>query len=416
MTVNDSISPSERGDHHQALDSHHLSSFVAEQMIRNHHERQHGIGADTHQPGIVRFLSDPNNRQAVDYSRIAKESGSGPILIGDSHGSVATKKDFVESLPELKSAGVQEVDFELLPGDKAMQTQLDNYARLLKNTSSSPESISAEHNKLVKHFLNIWGDGHDMKAELRTAEQLAGMVESTIKAGLRPVGIEPPVERFHRKNEGVDFFHHGLERLTADDQDAFNNFWNGSSQISQSKEHMLSALQRSGWSAEETEKFGRILDQMKAGNPPLNLSGLKLPMHERGHKDHDNKRFEDTLLAWRNDNWVPIIEAQVHSGKKVAVFAGGGHFGNAEEHETVSGLLEKRGIDSITVMKTGGDVEKVMKARKPEDKAHGFEFEPMPPELHSSAATQAKVSDKRFAYRLDHHRRQADYVIHLPNE
>ncbi len=68
-------------------------------------------------------------------------------------------------------------------------------------------------------------------------------------------------------------------------------------------------------------------------------------------------------------------------------------------------------------MKTGGDLEKIMHARKAESKVIEFKFEPMPPESHSTAATEAGVASKRFAYRLDPHRRhQADYVIHLPNE
>ncbi len=141
----------------------------------------------------------------------------------------------------------------------------------------------------------------------------------------------------------------GSKKLTAADQAAFNKFWDRMQvlkEISQSKKDMQSALRRSGWSEQQTEKFGRILDQMEAGNPPLNLSDLKLPLQKRNHESDDNKRFEDTILAWRNDNWVPIIETQVRSGKKVAVFAGGGHFGNAEESETVSGLLEKERLST----------------------------------------------------------------------
>ncbi len=397
------------------LDVHKKSTYPDGVRVSESPER---IGADSSQSKLVKFLSDPTNHQAVDYARIANESGSGPILIGDSHRSVATKRDFIASLPDLKRAGVQEIDLELLPA--AMQKQLDYYTQLVKNSLSSPESISAEHKKLVDHFRRVWDGGPDEKTVQRTAERLAGIVEGIIKAGLRPVGIEPPVEGFFHTGDGVDFFHHGLERLTKADQATFNKFWDDNASAeekSQSNKDMQTALRRSGWSAEKTEKFGRILDQMKAGNPPLNLSGLKLPMQKRDNKNDNNKRFEDTLLAWRNDNWVPIIEGQIHSNKKVAVFAGGGHFGNAEEDETISGLLEKRGINSITVMKTGGDLEKVMRERKAEAIAHRFDFEPMPPELHSSAATEAGVSGKRFAYRLDpHKRRQADYVIHLPNE
>ena len=420
MATNDSSKPVEVDNHthHPTEESVHLSTFAVEQMKRDFQEKKSGIGADTNQAGIEKFIGDPSNRERVDYAHIAKESGRGPILIGDTHRSLATKPDFIASLPELKRAGVQEVDFELLPAGNPMQDQLDNYAKQLKNPLSSPEIIKAEHDKLVEYFLNIWDGGPDEAIRLKMAEKLTDMVESAMKAGLRPVGIEPPVEHFHKSNEGTDFFHHGLERLTAADQPAFDRFWDSSTpqEISQCKEHMQSVLQRSGWSPEQTEKFGRILDQMKAGIPPLNMSGLEVPRRERGD-NYDDPDYEGKLLAWRNSNWRQIIEGQVHSGKKVALFAGGGHFGHAEQDETISGLLGKAGIDSITVMKTGGDIDKIRSANEAFAKKTNQQFKPMPPEVHSSAATQAGLSNERFAYRLDPSvRREADYVIHLPIE
>ena len=68
-------------------------------------------------------------------------------------------------------------------------------------------------------------------------------------------------------------------------------------------------------------------------------------------------------------------------------------------------------------MKTGGDIDKIRSANEAFAKKTNQQFKPMPPEVHSSAATQAGLSNERFAYRLDPSvRREADYVIHLPIE
>ena len=345
MATNDSSKPVEVDNHthHPTEESVHLSTFAVEQMKRDFQEKKSGIGADTNQAASKSSLAIRVIANGWIMPILPRNQEEVPILIGDTHRSLATKPDFIASLPELKRAGVQEVDFELLPAGNPMQDQLDNYAKQLKNPLSSPEIIKAEHDKLVEYFLNIWDGGPDEAIRLKMAEKLTDMVESAMKAGLRPVGIEPPVEHFHKSNEGTDFFHHGLERLTAADQPAFDRFWDSSTpqEISQCKEHMQSVLQRSGWSPEQTEKFGRILDQMKAGIPPLNMSGLEVPRRERGD-NYDDPDYEGKLLAWRNSNWRQIIEGQVHSGKKVALFAGGGHFGHAEQDETISGLLEKQ--------------------------------------------------------------------------
>ncbi|MDR3615525.1 MAG: hypothetical protein P4L53_18340 [Candidatus Obscuribacterales bacterium] len=416
MEAKDCPKPREFESHPKAGDSHSLSCSIAEQMMRDRLEKKTEITAKTDQPHLEKILSDPANRSAVDYGRIAKESGNGPILIGDSHRSFATKQDFIASLPELKKAGVQEVDFELLPS--AMQKQLDNYASLLMNPSASKESISTERNKLVDHFLGIWDGGPNPRP---MAEKLTDMIDGTIQAGLRPVGIEPPVERMQQRNEGLDLFHQGLEHLTPADQASFDKFWNLSTSdqdVTASKNQMLNDLQRSGWSTDQTDKFGRILEQMKAGEPPLDLAGIKLPLPERGPViDAVNETFESKLSNWRNQNWMQVIEKQVHDGKKVAVFGGGAHFGHAEQDETISQLLEKVGIQSITVMKTGGDLERIRSERKAEAAKAHEPFEELPPEMHSVASSKARLSDKKFGYRFDsHHSRQADFVVHLPND
>ncbi len=75
MAVNDSARPTDHFDHHHLRDSNRLSSFAIEQMKQDFHERNRGIGADTSQRDLVKFLRDPAHRETVDYARIGQRIG-----------------------------------------------------------------------------------------------------------------------------------------------------------------------------------------------------------------------------------------------------------------------------------------------------------------------------------------------------
>jgi hypothetical protein len=286
---------------------------------------------------------------------------------------------------------------------------------IIASNSSAKSPTSSAQKGLVDHFLNIWDGGPDKQEALHMAEKMTDMIDATTRTGLRPVGIEPPVEHFFQENEGVSHFHHGLERLSRFDQDAFNKYFDphaDAAKLAANKQALLNALKHSGWSPDATAKFGRILDQMKEADPPLDLAGLKLP-----RSAHRDKKYDDKLDQWRNENWMNVIQKQVDDGKQVAVFAGGAHFGYDTTDENISKLLDNSGIKSITLMKTGGDLAKIKHEREAESKALGFKFQPLPPEVHALAGQDAGVGDKLFAYKFaPGHPREADYVVHLPDE
>ena len=334
-----------------------------------------------------------------------REAGAGILLIGDTHPSFATKRDYIDSLPELKQAGIQAVDFELLPVN--MQGQVDGFARLLRDPTASRDAIAQEHNKMVDQFLGVWSDPKDGR---RMAEQLTDMVEQTIKAGLKVVCIEPTSEHPLQTNDGSDHFLHGLERLSKSDQTDFDKVWNSHAvpkEVAESKQRLLSSLRDSGWSEPDVRKFGGILDQIKSGYPPLNLAGLTLRRPEQNDHSYQDEQFETKYQAWREQSWLQIIKHQVSSGEKVAVFGGGRHFGYGTT-ETISGKLAESGIKSVAVMKTGGDISDI----PPDPRAPR-----QPEQQHTQSATEAHLGTSRFAYRLDsRHPREADYVIHIPNE
>ncbi|HEY9716283.1 MAG TPA: hypothetical protein V6C69_02350 [Trichormus sp.] len=275
---------------------------------RRQMEDQHWIAGQSDQKQLVRFLANPANRSDADYSKILKDSNADVLLIGDWHPSIATKHDYIDSLPELKNAGIQAVGFELLPVGK--QQQVDEFASLLSNPYSSEKAVATARKAIVDLFKAGWSGG-DPKNAPKMAEELTKMVEKTVKAGLKVICLEPPLERTDNKQE-------------------------------------------------------------------------------------------------RADTWLQAINQQVKCGVKMAVFAGGDHFGYGKE-ETFGGLLAGSGIKSVTVMKTGGDIARLGAMDPPHI--------PSAPEQYSQAATAAGAGSERFAYRFDpRHPRKADYVIHLPNK
>jgi hypothetical protein len=249
------------------------------------------------------------------------------IGVPDDHVSIDNKIGFARSMDNLRAAGGTAVGFELLA--QGMQPTLDRYAQALREQATSgadPQRdlfIRDTRNQLEQAFMHVFENG----APNNNARAMADCVDAAIRAGLRPIALEPNLDNAYQENGGYNALRSAIRKLPetqATDADIMRYLNPESSPADRAaaRANLTNSLAATGWQGSVESAF-QTLDRMRDSNPPVDFQNFSAALHS-AHGDENSPMLRNVIQDFRNQNFKQIIDG-LGADQKIVVFAGLGH-------------------------------------------------------------------------------------------